>query len=271
MSNPTLEARFTEVRHRIAEAAARSGRSPESVYLVAVTKYAEPEDIWDLIELGHRDFGESRVQQLVQRATMLDERLARVRQMPKAARGEAGAAVATVADAGLRWHMIGHLQKNKARKVAEICRLIHSVDSLRLAEELQQLAGKREGELDVLVQVNILGEDSKSGCPLPAAQALCDQIDSMIGVRVRGLMTMAPETDNPERARTVFRRCRELYEEIAKTGVGEGAFNILSMGMSGDYEIAIEEGSNIVRVGSAIFGEKEWEPDAVSVSEAPSD
>ncbi|MFT5425033.1 MAG: pyridoxal phosphate enzyme (YggS family) [Phycisphaerales bacterium] len=269
MSNPTLEARYTEVRQRVAEAAARSGRSPESVYLVAVTKYAEPEDIWDLIELGHQDFGESRVQQLVQRATMLDERLARLRQRPKAARGGASAASA-VAEAGLRWHMIGHLQKNKARKVVELCRLVHSVDSLRLAEELQQLAGKREGEIDVLVQVNILGEESKTGCPLPAAEALCDQIDSMIGVRVRGLMTMAPETDDPEQARSVFRRCRELFEEIAKTGVGEGAFNILSMGMSGDYEIAIEEGSNIVRVGSAIFGNTLREPETVNASEAPS-
>lgn len=269
MNEPTLEARYVDVKKRVAEAAARSGRSPESVYLVAVTKYAEPEDIWDLIKLGHQDFGESRVQQLVQRATMLDERLARIGQMSKSAQSEAGPGAVAAAATGLRWHMIGHLQKNKARKVAEICRLIHSVDSLRLAEELQQLAGKRETDIDVLVQVNILGEDSKAGCPLPAAEALCDQIDSMIGVRVRGLMTMAPETDDPDQARTVFRRCRELFEEIVKTGVGEGAFNILSMGMSGDYEIAIEEGSNIVRVGSAIFGEKEYAPDTVKASEAP--
>lgn len=241
MTDSNLAERYESVKQRVAEAAERSGRSPESVYLVAVTKYAEPEDIWELIRLGHRDFGESRVPQLVQRAALLNERLER--------QGHD-------ASDPVRWHMIGHLQKNKARKVAELSRLIHSVDSLRLAEELQQIAGRFEEDIDVLVQVNILGEDSKFGCPLPATQALCEQIDSMIGVRVRGLMTMAPH-DDPENARSVFRRCRELYEEIVKTGVSDGAFNILSMGMSGDYEIAIEEGSNIVRVGSAIFGTTE--------------
>ena len=240
MSDATLKERYEAVQQRVAAAAERSGRSPGLIYLVAVTKYAEPEDLWTLYDLGHRDFGESRVPQLVQRAAMMQERLERL---------------GTVGDADrVRWHMIGHLQKNKARKISELSRLIHSVESLRLAEELQQIAGHRETDLDVLVQVNILGEDSKFGCPLPATHALCEQIDSMIGVRVRGLMTMAPHDGDPELVRSVFRRCRELYEEIAKTGVGEGAFNLLSMGMSGDYEVAIEEGANIVRVGSAIFG-----------------
>jgi pyridoxal phosphate enzyme (YggS family) len=151
--------------------------------------------------------------------------------------------------------MIGHLQRNKARKAIEFCRLIHSVDSLRLAEEIQQVAVKREQPVEVLVQVNCSGEESKFGCPVPAAVHLAEQIDTMLYVRVRGLMTMAPYSTNPEDSRETFVRCRELFEEVKKTGVGEGKFNILSMGMSGDFEVAISEGANLVRVGSAIFGE----------------
>src|SRR5205085_1888025 len=143
----------------------------------------------------------------------------------------------------------------KARKAVELCRLIHSIDSLRLAEEIQQVTLKREQPVEVLVQINCSGEKSKSGCPVPAAGHLAEQIDTMMSVRVRGLMTMAALDATPEETRATFRRCRELFDEIKKTGVGEGKFNLLSMGMSGDFETAIEEGANIVRVGSAIFGD----------------
>jgi pyridoxal phosphate enzyme (YggS family) len=249
---PSLETRYGEVRQRVAAAARRSGRSESDVVIVAVTKFAEPDQIRSLIGLGHRDFGENKVQNLVQRAAMIEEFMARRRAMPDAAR-VAGAG--SGADA-VRWHMIGHLQRNKAKKAIELCRLIHSVDSLRLAEEIQHAAGaKREEPVDVLIQVNCSGERSKFGCPVPAAVHLAEQIDTMVAVRVRGVMTMAPQSPNPEDARPTFARCREVFEEIRKTGVGEGRFNILSMGMSGDYEVAISEGANLVRVGSAIFGE----------------
>jgi pyridoxal phosphate enzyme (YggS family) len=152
--------------------------------------------------------------------------------------------------------MIGHLQRNKARKVVEFVRLTHSVDSLRLAEELQALALKRDQVIEVLIQVNCSGEASKFGCPMPAAIPLAEQIHSMINVRLRGLMTMAPYSENPEDARPTFARCRELFEEMQTLGfTQEHPFNILSMGMSGDFEVAISEGANIVRVGTAIFGE----------------
>jgi pyridoxal phosphate enzyme (YggS family) len=246
-----LAERFTEVKQRVADAAARSGRPAESVYLVAVTKTAEPEDIHELIELGHRDFGENRVQQLVQRASIVDEWFERTRMLARSAADKAP----FDASKPVRWHMIGHLQRNKARKVADLCRLIHSVDSLRLAEELQQFANKHERDIEVLIQVNVSGEESKEGVPIPAAAALAEQIDTMINVHARGLMTMAPYSDNPEDARSHFARCRELFEELKSEGYGEGRFDLLSMGMSGDFEVAIEEGSNIVRVGSAIFGE----------------
>jgi pyridoxal phosphate enzyme (YggS family) len=247
-----------------------------------VTKYAEPEDIRRLMELGHADFGENRVQQLIQRAAMAREWLERVRvlgetnaaRVPAQATGAVdagGVATATGPECGspagaspdqpVRWHMIGHLQRNKARKVLPEIRLVHSVDSLRLAEELQGLLVNTDKQVDVLVQVNCSGEESKYGCQVPAAIPLVEQIDQMYSVRVRGLMTMAPYSDNPEDARGTFARCRELFEEIRDSGVGDGRFNLLSMGMSGDYEVALEEGANIVRVGSAIFGEREQSDD----------
>lgn len=261
----TLPQRYHETCERVAAAARQAGRRPEDIILVAVTKNAEPEDIRSLLELGHRDFGENRVQQLVQRAAMVEEFLHRLRVHPKGNQDREtretaakvvlnGQTPGSVPDA-VRWHMIGHLQRNKARKVAEFCRLIHSVDSLRLAEEIQQIALRVDRPLEVLVQVNCSLEGQKFGCPIAAALPLAEQIDTMINVRVRGLMTMAAAGDNPDQARSAFSRCRELYDEIRSRGIGEGRFNILSMGMSNDFEVAIEEGANIVRVGSAIFGE----------------
>lgn len=237
---------------RIARAASASGRSSKDVILVAVTKYAEPEDIRALMELGHVDFGENRPQQLVQRASMASEWLERVRVLGQTAEAHPGHGLDPARPP--RWHMIGHLQRNKARKIVDLVRLIHSVDSLRLAEELQGVLRKTDRRLDVLLQVNISGEETKQGCLPPAVPAMVEQIDSMYSLRLRGLMTMAPYSENPEDARPHFARCRELFEEIRATGAGEGAFNLLSMGMSGDFEVAIEEGANIVRVGSAIFG-----------------
>lgn len=244
-----LRTRYEAVKQTIARACKKAGRDPSSVVLVAVTKHAEPDQIRELIRLGHSDFGENRVQQLTQRAAIIDEWMTRQRGM----HGAAAQALPPV-----RWHMIGHLQRNKARKVIELCRLIHSVDSLRLAEELQLIAAKRERPVEMLLQVNCSGEASKFGCAIGAAIHLVEQIETMVQVRVRGLMTMAPLSSNPEDARATFGRCRELFNEIRDSGVvnpARGGFDILSMGMSGDYEIAIEEGANLVRVGTALFGE----------------
>ncbi|MGP1272107.1 MAG: YggS family pyridoxal phosphate-dependent enzyme [Phycisphaerales bacterium] len=244
-----LIARYEEVRARVEAAAARTGRDPSRVILVAVTKYAELDDIRDLILHGHRDFGENRVQQLTQRAAMLDEWVRRRRSL--------GGSTLELP----RWHMIGHLQRNKSKKVAEAARLIHSVDSLRLAEELQTIGLKREQPVDVLIQVNVSNEESKFGCPVPAAEALAQSIESMAYLRCRGLMTMAPYADDPEASRPHFARLRDLFDDMTRTGYGEGQFNLLSMGMSNDFEVAIEEGANIVRVGSSIFGERETTDD----------
>ncbi len=248
----SLDARYAAVKERVEAAARRAGRDPSRVILIAVTKYAELDDIKRLVELGHRDFGENRVQQLTQRAAMIEEQLRR----RKTLSGTAGEEVEVEMP---RWHMIGTLQRNKAKQVVECTRLIHSVDSMRLAEELQSIGLKREQRIDVLIQVNVSGEESKFGCPVPAAEPLAAAMESMAYLRVRGLMTMAPYSEDPEQARPYFSRLRDLYEDMAKLDLGDGAFNLLSMGMSGDFEAAIEEGANLVRVGSAIFGEREVE------------
>ncbi len=260
----TLKDRYTEVRQRIADAARKVGRRAEAVLLVAVTKSAEPDQIRELIRLGHADFGENRVQQLVQRAAIIDEWMARQRSLPgvqwqKAESGDAlatgGAKPGTGLPQSIRWHMIGHLQRNKARKAVELCRLIHAVDSLRLAEELQMIGIKRETPIDVLLQVNCSLEPQKHGCAIAAAAHLAEQIETMVHVQVRGLMTMAAIDADPPEVRKTFERCRELFDEIRDSGAVGPRFNILSMGMSQDFEAAILEGANMVRVGTALFGE----------------
>lgn len=278
----TLKDRYAAVRQRIADAARASGRNPDAVVLVAVCKHAEPEQIRELIQLGHLDFGENQVQQLVQRAAMVDEFLARQKVLTTTLHPGAGAG-APSPEPGLfgpllpvgaharpgdgvrlppavRWHMIGHLQRNKARKAVELCRLIHSVDSLRLAEELQTIGLKRDRPIDALLQVDFTGRATRSGCAPAAAVHLAEQIETMAFVRLRGVMTIAEPTADPNDARPTFARCRELFREIAARGVGEGAFNILSMGMSHDFEPAVLEGANMVRVGTAIFGAGQTPP-----------
>jgi hypothetical protein len=244
----SLRVRFQDIRDRIDAACDRSGRSKQSVILVAVTKHASMDQIRTLMEMGHADLGENRVQHLEQRAAQLDEFLKRHKQLgtPKS-KGVPDQA---------RWHMIGHLQRNKVRKVVNLVRLIHTVDSLRLAEEIQAAATRREEPIEVLVQVNVVGESQKHGVAPAAAHHLIEQMDTMLNVRPRGLMCMAPAVENPEDARNCFQQCHELFDDISKTGVAGDRFDILSMGMSDDFEVAVECGANIVRVGRAIFGEK---------------
>jgi pyridoxal phosphate enzyme (YggS family) len=241
-----LVERYESVKRRIADAARRSGRDPGQIVLVAVTKNAAIDEVRRLVELGHQDFGENRVQNLEKRVAVIEEFVRRHHQL-------SGGRSVDIPDR-VRWHMIGHLQRNKARKVARLVRLIHSVDSLRLVEELHAIATRLDHTIELLIQVNAALEKQKFGVAPAAARHLVEQVDTMIGLRPRGLMCMAPETGDPEQSRPVFERCAELFGDIRTSGAGGDRFDILSMGMTGDFEVAIECGSNMVRVGTAIFG-----------------
>ncbi|MFU8828992.1 MAG: YggS family pyridoxal phosphate-dependent enzyme [Phycisphaerales bacterium] len=258
----SLESRYRTVMDKVADAARRSGRQPGQILTVAVSKYAEMDQIRELYRMGHRDFGESRVQQMVQRAAMLEEMQSREDTLPNIGEEQEMDLFASATGPGhstnlprARWHMIGHLQRNKARKCVEAARLIHSVDSLRLVDEIHAIAFKLDKEVELLVQVNCSGEKQKSGCAVAAAEHLAEQIDSLVHLKVRGIMTMGPTSQDPGETRATFERCKELFDELVKLNLCDGRFNILSMGMSGDYEMAIECGANMVRVGSAIFGD----------------
>ena len=251
-SEMTLQDHYKNLMDEVATAARASGRRPEDIHVVLVSKYGTPEQIRELIELGHRHFGEGRTQQLEQRAAMIREWLVR--------RQESGIAEVAIEPDAVRWHMVGHLQRNKVKKTVECSRLIHGVDSLRLAEEIQSVAARLDRPVELLLQVNTSGEKQKHGVSPPAVRHLVDQIDTMVNVSVRGLMCMAENTEDQTRVRGAFERCYELFEEIQRLGGGGEDFDILSMGMSNDFKAAIECGSNCIRVGSAVFHDAGREP-----------
>jgi len=245
-----LKDSYRRTLERIAAATERSGRQREEVLMVAVTKNASPDQIRQIVELGQADLGESRVQQFVHRVAQLDEFMARHRSL-----GRATAKAASTLPEKVRWHLVGHLQRNKVKQVLPLVKLIHSVDSLRLAEELHAYASRLDHPVDILLQINAAQEPAKFGVAAPAALHLAEQIDTMVHLRVRGLMTMAPLSEDPEDSRPIFARASEIFNDIRDTGIGGDRFNVLSMGMSNDFEVAIEQGANVVRIGRGLFGE----------------
>lgn len=243
---PMLKDRYEAVLQRVGEAARRSGRRPEEIVTVAVTKNASMDVVRELFDLGHRHFGENRVQQLAARAAQIDEYRDRIREHP----GSSGRETPDRPN----WHMVGSMQRNKVRKAIENARLIHSLDSLRLAEEIQSQSAKRDRITEVLIEVNF-GEEQKGGIAAPAVRHLVDQMGSMLNVRVRGLMCMAPNTEDEALIRNTFERCHEIFEDVRKFIRESDRIDVLSMGMSNDFETAIECGANLVRVGNAIVGD----------------
>ncbi|MHC4673815.1 MAG: YggS family pyridoxal phosphate-dependent enzyme [Planctomycetota bacterium] len=230
------------VRQRIQAACHKSGRNPKNVRLVAVTKYIEPDIIRTAIDVGLTDFGESRVQELTKRAGMIQEHLNRRRLKDKDK---------TPPDPD--WHMVGHLQRNKVRAVVPWVKTIHSLDSLRLAEEISVQASKFGKTVSAMIEVNVSGEKTKYGIAVGAAAHLATHIANLPGLRIIGLMTMAPYCKDPQEARPHFRRLREILEDMqAETDIGP-QFRELSMGMSNDFEVAIEEGATTVRIGTTLF------------------
>lgn len=225
----TLLARLPRVRERIASAAARGGRDPAAVRIVAVTKGHPTGGVEAALAAGLTDLGENRVEELAGKAPRFEGR-------------------------GVRWHMIGHVQRRKAGGAARLAALVHSVDSLRLAERLSRL-GEAEGRrVPALVQVNASGEATKGGFPAAEAVDAVGRVAELAGLRVLGLMTMAPFTSDERTLRDTFRRTRLALEAVAGIPGVEG--RELSMGMSNDFEIAIEEGSTMVRLGTVLFGER---------------
>ena len=224
----SIAANLASIHERITMAARAVGRDPSSIRLVAVSKTRPAADVIAAFQAGQPVFGENYVQELVTKAADVCE--------------------------PVEWHAIGHLQSNKVRQIAGLVSLIHSVDRLSLAREIERQWGALGKTCDVLVQVNVSGEASKSGASGGDALQLVREIAQLGHVRVKGLMTMPPFFDDPEAARPFFRALRLLAEEIAAGEIPNVEMTELSMGMSGDFEVAIQEGATLVRVGTAIFG-----------------
>jgi pyridoxal phosphate enzyme (YggS family) len=229
---------IVRVRERIEAAARSSGRKPEEISLMAVSKTFPPGPIREAYQAGMRLFGENRVQEFAGKAEALRE----------------------LKDA--EWHLIGHLQTNKAAKAADLFAAVDSVDSLRLAEKLNASAADLSKKLAVLIEVNVGGETAKSGVLLgsPGLEQILEAAPRLEHLDIRGLMTVPPFTEDPQQARSYFRQLRELRDQIAARHSPAISMDVLSMGMSHDFEIAIEEGSTCVRVGTAIFGERPAKP-----------
>ena len=223
------------VRERIHAAAKRDGRDPDGVTLMAVSKTVPPELIRAAYLAGVRVFGENRVQEFTEKVDAL-------RDLSNA-----------------EWHMIGHLQTNKAAKAAELFGAIDSIDSLRLAQKLNSAAQQAGKKLGVLIEINVGGEAAKTGVATNSRELerILQAAPSLAHLEIRGLMTIPPLTDDPQEARPYFRKLRDLQEEIGRSRLPGVSMNVLSMGMSHDFEVAIEEGSTCVRVGTAIFGKRD--------------
>ncbi len=223
MSGLSMLENISEVYKRISHAAKRSGRSPQEVRLVAVSKTVSAGAVREAYEAGQRIFGESKVQEAIKKAEELGE-------------------------LNIQWHMVGRLQRNKARHAVGLFALIHSVDSIALLEEIDKQAAKKDIVQGVLLQVKLAQEESKSGADERALDGLVKKAGDLSSIKVEGLMTVPPFFDAPERVRPFFKRLRELNKAYG--------FPELSMGMTGDFEVAVEEGATLVRVGTAIFGER---------------
>lgn len=227
-----LKSNYDNVRDKITATCNATGRKPEDVTLIAVSKTKPAEDILVLYNHGVRDFGENKVQELTEK----------YEQLPK----------------DIRWHLIGHLQTNKVKYIVDKVHLIHSVDSVKLAEQIEKEAAKKDVIVNILVQVNVANEDTKFGLDAEETLKNVETISKFSHIRIKGLMTIAPFVENGEENRKYFNNLKQLSVDIQKKNIDNVSMDFLSMGMSGDYETAIEEGATLVRVGTSIFGMRNY-------------
>ena len=228
-----LAENLQNVEERIQAACARANRDRNEVTLIAVSKTKPVSMLEEVYAEGIRCFGENKVQELTEKHDKLPS--------------------------DVKWHMIGHLQRNKVKYIVDKVDLIHSVDSIRLAETIEQEAVKKDVIVPVLVEVNVAEEDSKFGLKVNEVLCIIEEISKFPHIRIKGLMTIAPYVENPEENRPVFARLRKLSVDIAEKNIDNVSVEILSMGMTNDYEVAIEEGATMVRVGTGIFGERNYD------------
>ena len=226
MSN--LQERYLEVKDAIKKSAAVAGNKPASIKLVVVTKAVDVQSVRQTIELGAKDFGENRVQDFMEKYEIIEDKV--------------------------DWHFIGYLQTNKVKYLVNKVKLIHSLDRISLAEEMNRLGKLHDYSFNCLVQVNVSGENSKFGIEPRTAEQFLSDLSKFEHIKVKGLMTMAPFSVNPQKSRYVFEGLRKIMEHLNELHILEDNQGILSMGMSNDFRIALEEGSNMVRIGSAIYG-----------------
>ena len=227
-----LRENFRQVEENIRRACGRAGRDPGDVTLIAVSKTKPVELLREAYDLGTRVFGENKVQEIVEKYEAL----------PK----------------DIHWHMIGHLQRNKVKYIIDKVDLIHSVDSVRLAETIEKEAAKHDLTANILLEVNVAEEESKFGLKVGEVEQVVDEIAKFSHIKVCGLMTIAPFVENPEENRPYFRRLRNLSVDIGGKNVDNVTMSILSMGMTNDYEVAVEEGATMVRVGTGLFGARDY-------------
>lgn len=221
-----------QVEENIIKSCEKVGRDPKEVTLIAVSKTKPYTAIEEALPSGVLDYGENKVQELTEKYEIL----------PK----------------DIRWHMIGHLQRNKVKYLVGKVELIHSVDSLRLANQIETEFAKKNEIASILIEVNMANEESKFGITSETTEQLVREISKLEHVRIKGLMTIAPYTDNPETNREYFRNMKKLSVDIIEKNIDNVSMNVLSMGMTGDYQVAIEEGATMVRVGTGIFGERNY-------------
>ena len=221
-----------QVHANIEKACALSRRKPDEVTLVAVSKTKPVSMLQEAYDAGARVFGENKVQEIMDKYDQLPS--------------------------DIKWHMIGHLQRNKVKYIIDKVAMIHSVDSLRLAQTIEQEAAKKDIVMPVLLEVNVAEEESKFGLKVDEVLPLLQEISEFSHIQVKGLMTIAPFVENPEENREVFRTLKKLSVDISAKNINNVTMSVLSMGMTGDYEVAVQEGSTMVRVGTGIFGERDY-------------